>query len=42
MDRDLKVNVDYKNIDYHIEECEEGRRYGFTGKVSGGLFIRDC
>ena len=29
----MQVCVNYKDLDYFKEECEDGRRLGFNGKV---------
>jgi len=36
------VCVHYKDQAYLQEECEDGRRLGFTGKVRAGYFCTHC
>ena len=33
------VCIHYKDLDYLREECEDGRRLGFTGKVSDLVYL---
>lgn len=30
----MQVCINYKDMDYLKDECEDGRRLGFTGKVA--------
>ena len=41
----LQVCVNYKDLEYLKDECDDGRRLGFTGKVSGlcvSFFWKPC